>query len=152
MPVHSFNVASAAALTGAYLMAIYGHERWVDGGFGHSIFLNRLLIEQKKMPIETIRRQVADFLLDFEGIRVAHTLHEAYADDRLSKSINKLSAGDVVFMLQPGWQLTFGDNTTIDNVIEENADVPVLIMSGKHDTLPDKQITPQEFIYLLTKN
>ena len=152
MPVHSFNVDRAAALTGAYLMAIYGHERWVDGGFGQSIFLNRLLIEQKKMPIETIRQQVADFLLDFEGVRVAHTLHEAYSDDRLARSMNKLSAGDVVFMLQPGWQLTFGDNTIIDNVIDERADIPVFIMSGKHNTLPDKQITPQEFIYLITKN
>ena len=34
LPVQRFNADRAAALTGTYLMAIYGHERWVDGGHG----------------------------------------------------------------------------------------------------------------------
>ena len=42
LPVQRFNADRAAALTGTYLMAIYGHERWVDGGHGPFIYLNRI--------------------------------------------------------------------------------------------------------------
>ena len=49
MPVQQFNADRAAALTGTYLMALYGHERWVDGAYGQSIYLNRTLIEQKRL-------------------------------------------------------------------------------------------------------
>jgi hypothetical protein len=43
MPVQQFNVDRAAALTGTYLMALYGHERWVDGSYGQSLYVNRTL-------------------------------------------------------------------------------------------------------------
>jgi len=90
--------------------------------------------------------------MDFEGVQTAMPAYEVLRYQPLGASLSKQHLGDVVFMLQPGWQLTFGDNTIIDNVIDERADIPVFIMSGKHNTLPDKQITPQEFIYLITKN
>ena len=54
MPVQQFNADRAAALTGTYLMALYGHERGVDGAYGQSIYLNRTLIEQKRLSLETI--------------------------------------------------------------------------------------------------
>ena len=77
MPVQPFNTDRAAALTSTYLMALYGHERWVDGAYGQSIYLNRTLIEQKRLSLETIQRQVANFLMDFEGVQIAMPGHEA---------------------------------------------------------------------------
>ena len=68
MPVQYFNVDRAAALTATYLMALYGTERWVDGGYGQSIYLNRSLIEQKHLSLPQLQQQVAAFLMDFEGI------------------------------------------------------------------------------------
>lgn len=126
-PIRQFSVERAAALTSAYLMALYGRERWVDGGYGHSIYLNRALIEQKRLSLEDIQRQVAHFLMDFEGIQVAYTTHEAYLDQRLTTSLNKRAAGDVVFLLQPGWQLTTGENLLIDAVVDDDPTSPLMI-------------------------
>jgi len=153
MPVRRFNVDRAAALTNAYLMAIYGHERWVDGGCGQAIYLNRLLLEQKKIPIENIRQQVADFLMDFDGIRVAHPLQEACLDPLTAASMNKLSAGDVVFVLQPGWQLSAGEeNAATDHVLEETPDIPLLLWTEGRKEQLRTNLVPSDIIQLITNN
>lgn len=141
MPIRQFNIDRAAALTGTYLMAIYGHERWVDGGFGQSIYLNRTLIEQKRLNLETIQRQVANFLMDFEGIQVAMPNYEALLYPELARSLSKLHTGDVVFMLQPGWQLMQDERRTLDMVIDDNPTAPVLFWSGSLRTMPQEKLS-----------
>ena len=118
MPVQQFNVDRAAALTGTYLMALYGHERWVDGGYGQSIYLNRTLIEQKRLSLETLQRQVANFLMDFEGVQIAMPGHEAFHYPVLGATLNKRFTGDVVFMLQPGWRLMQDEKKALEDDIE----------------------------------
>lgn len=138
MPRQQFNIDHAAALTGTYLMAIYGHERWVDGGYGQSIYLNRTLIEQKRLSIETMERQVADFLLEFEGVRMAYPRHEAFVAPQLSGALNKRSVGDVVFTLEEGWQLKANDRTVLDYVVDANARIPVMLWSGTLRSFPEQ--------------
>jgi len=106
MPLQILSMDRVVALTSTYLMALYGHERWIDGGWGHSIFLNRMLIEQKHMNLETIRRQVADFLMEFEGIRFACPASEAYLYPDMNPSLHKRFIGDVVFELQSNYCLS----------------------------------------------
>ncbi|MBR6118317.1 MAG: alkaline phosphatase family protein [Paludibacteraceae bacterium] len=140
MPVQRFNVDRAAALTGTYLMALYGHERWIDGAYGQSIYLNRSLIEQKRLNLETIQRQVANFLMDFEGVQIAMPSHEAVRYPLLGTSLCKRHTGDVVFMLQPNWQLMQDDNNTIDFVIDEKPVVPLLLWSGTLRPMPQEAL------------
>lgn len=136
IPVQTFNVDRAAALIGTYLMAIYGHERWVDGGYGNAIYLNRTLIEQKRLSLETIQRQVANFLMDFEGVQLAFPQHEALLHPLFQASLNKRFAGDVCFSLQPGWQLMSNENTSSDNVLDTQAKAPLLLWSGSLRPMP----------------
>lgn len=140
MPVRQFNIDRAAALTGTYLMALYGHERWVDGAYGQSIYLNRSLIEQKRMNLESIQRQVANFLMDFEGVQVAFPHYEAFHYPLIGNSLCKKHTGDVVFILQPGWQLMQNDQQPIDRVIDEQPAVPVLLWSGEILPMPQGTI------------
>ena len=140
IPVQQFNTDRAAALTGTYLMALYGHERWVDGGYGQSIYLNRTLIEQKRLNLETIQRQVANFLMDFEGVQIAMPSYEAVRYPLLSTTLCKRHAGDVVFLLQPGWQLMQDEKKAVDKVIDENPKVPVLLWSGTLRPMPQNPI------------
>ena len=151
MPVRQFNVDRAAALTGTYLMAIYSHERWVDGSYGHSIYLNRTLIEQKRLNLETIQRQVANFLMDFEGIEVAMPIHESLLYPPLRDSFNKRHMGDVVFNLQPGWQLMQNEQHAIDKIIDENPQAPLLFWSGTLRPMPQGQLTATDIADLLFK-
>ena len=136
MPARYFSVDRAAALTGTYLMALYGHERWVDGGFGQSIYLNRTLIEQKRLNLETIQRQVATFLMEFEGVQIAMPGYEALQYPMLSRSMCKRHSGDVVFMLQPGWLLMIDEQNILDSVIEDNPASPLLLWSGTLRPMP----------------
>lgn len=140
MPVQLFNADRAAALTGTYLMALYGHERWIDGSYGQSIYLNRTLIEQKRLSLETIQRQVANFLMDFEGIQIAMPGHEALQYPLLNTTLNKKHAGDVIFLLQPGWQLMQDERHSIDQVIDDNPLSPVLFWSGAMRPMPQERL------------
>lgn len=140
MPVQQFNADRAAALTGTYLMALYGHERWVDGVYGQSIYLNRALIEQKRLNLETIQRQVANFLIDFEGVQIAMPNHEAVHYPLLGTSLCKRHMGDVIFMLQAGWQLMADEQHTVDHVIDEQPSAPLLLWSGTLRPMPQHQI------------
>ena len=139
MSIQHFNVDRAAALTSTYLMAIYGHERWVDGGYGPFIYLNRTLIEQKRLSLETIQRQVANLLMDFEGVHVAYPIHEAITSDS-RHSIYRKHAGDVYFQLQENWILDSDEHTTYDHVIQNKPIVPLMLWSGSMRTFPEKEL------------
>jgi len=138
----TFNIDRAAALVGTYLMAMYGHERWVDGGYGNSIFLNRTLIEQKKLSVNTIRRQVADILEEMEGVHKAFPISELpllQGDGEMAKLRNSTGryAGDVVVMLTEGTTLMQGEKLKLDNVLTEEPVVPLLFWCGAYLTFPD---------------
>jgi hypothetical protein len=136
MPVQYFNVDRAAALTATYLMALYGTERWVDGGYGQSIYLNRSLIEQKHLSLPQLQQQVAAFLMDFEGVAAAFPFTEALGSVALANTVNKKGFGDVVFTLQPHWLLKANDNHLLDHVVEASPTVPVMIWSGAYQAFP----------------
>lgn len=149
MPVQQFNVDRAAALTGTYLMALYGHERWVDGGYGQSIYLNRMLIEQKRLSLETLQRQVANFLMDFEGVQIAMPGYEALRYPILSSTLCKRHTGDIVFMLQPGWKLQRNEKYTLDHVIDDDPESPIMFWSGTIRPMPQGTLTALDLANLL---
>jgi len=152
MPVQSFNADRAAALTGTYLMALYGHERWVDGVYGQSIYLNRTLIEQKRLSLETIQRQVANFLMEFEGVRLAMPGHEAMQYPQTGATLCKRHTGDVIFLLQSGWQLMQDDNQITDRVVDDNPVSPLFYWSGTLRPMPQNQLNATNVVQLIVES
>lgn len=150
LSVQHFNVDRAAALTGTYLMAIYGHERWVDGGHGPFIYLNRMLIEKKRMSLETIQRQVANFLMDFEGVQVAYPIHEAITSED-KHSIYRKHAGDVYFRLQDNWLLDSKEDQPFDQVVQAQPSVPLLYWSGTMASFPEGKLQATDIKSLIMK-
>ena len=148
LSVQRFNADRAAALTGTYLMAIYGHERWVDGGHGPFIYLNRLLIEKKRMSLETIQRQVANFLMDFEGVQVAYPIHEAITSEDKA-SIYRKHAGDVYFRLQDNWLLDNNETEAFDHVVQSTPTVPLLYWSGAMTSFPENPLQATDIKWLI---
>lgn len=145
-----FNIDRAAALTSTYLMAIYGHERWVDGGYGPFIYLNRTLIEQKRLSLEDIQRQVANFIMDFEGVQVAYPIHEAIRSEH-SSSIYRRMAGDVFFQLQDHWILDTNDRMQYDHVIQSAPTAPLMLWSATLRTFPSKEMDATDVKSLIIK-
>lgn len=151
MPVQPFNADRAAALTATYLMALYGHERWVDGAYGQAIYLNRTLIEQKRLSLETIQRQVANFLMDFEGVQIAMPGYEAVQYPLLATSLSKRHIGDVLFLLQPGFRLMQNEKKAVDRVIDENPVSPLLLWTGTLRPMPQGQLDATDVADLIFK-
>jgi len=152
MPAQQFNVDRASALISTYLMALYGHERWVDGGFGQGIYLNHTLIEQKRENLEVMQRQVANLLMEFEGVQVAMPSHEALLYPMLSTTLCKRHMGDVVFMLQPGWILMNNDRNQADMVVDEHPQSPLLLWSGTLRAMPQGQLDATDVMKLIIEN
>lgn len=157
LPIVRFNIDRAAALVGTYLMALYGHERWVDGGFGNSIYLNKTLIEQKKLALETIRHQVADFLREMEGVQDAYSITDIpllQGDGEFEKLRNSTGkkSGDVVVMLSERALLMINEQVEMDQVIQQNPEVPLLMWSGAHQAFPELPTPlPATEVYKLIK-
>lgn len=141
LPVGSFNIDRAAALAGTYLMALYGHERWIDGGYGNSIYLNHNLIEQKKMSLPLLKQQVADFLSQMAGVHMAYPvdhLRQIPGDEQIQAVQNSLTtrSGDVILTLQYGWTLMHNETTVADYVLDVNPMTPLYLWYGAYHTFP----------------
>lgn len=111
IPAGYFNANRSLALLSTYLMAIYGHERWISGYYGKNIYLNKKLIDEKKINFREMQQNIAEFMLEFEGIQGAFTSSQVMnmgGDnnsmlERIRSSSNKRNAGDIVITLLPGW-------------------------------------------------
>lgn len=111
IPAGYFNARRSLALVSTYLMAIYGQQRWIEGYYGKNIFLNKKLIEEKNLNYNEITQNIANFMLEFEGIQTAFPSLQVLnmggnANSemiRIRNSTNKNSMGDVIFTLLPGW-------------------------------------------------
>ena len=149
IPIHSFNLGRATALTSVYLMAIYGYEKWIDGCYGQSVYLNRTLIEEKGLDLQKIERQVADFLTDFEGVQAAYPRHEALLVPDLTIGLAKSYIGDVVVSLQPSWRMMADDENEVDHVMDSRVDVPLYWLRPNEKTTLPTPLRATELIHIL---
>lgn len=111
IPAGYFSANRSMALLNTYLMAIYGQEKWVEGYFAKNIYLNRNLIAARKINLNEIRKNVIDFMLEFEGVQAAFGSSELFtlagdensASMKTRNSVHKNTLGDVTINLMPGW-------------------------------------------------
>lgn len=111
MPVGDFQPESAFALLNSFLNITYGEAKWVEHLSGQQVYLDHKLVERNKVDIIEMRNQIADFLTQFEGIRVAlpaHILQQGGSDNsalaNLYRSYMINRSGDVLYVLSDGWQ------------------------------------------------
>ncbi len=134
-----FDIDRAAALTSTYLIALYGHERWIEGRYGNSLYLNKGLIEQKKLSLSEVESRVCSFLMDFEGVAAAYPVNKAMLLDQTKESINKHCTGDIVITLEHGWQY-------------REPKVTLLWWSGRGANYPKEPIDYKQIRHLIYNN
>jgi hypothetical protein len=139
-----FNSFRSMALLNAYLMAMYGQEKWIKAYYGRHIFLNRSLIEEKGHNFKLFQQLVSEFIAEFEGVQSAWPMqelirlpvHPETEMARLRNSIHQKTSGDVVIMLKPGWLETDEQNRPVGESGALNTRFPVYFSGWK--------ITPQQ--------
>ena len=136
IPTGEFHPKRCAALLNTYLMAIYGSENWVLGYHNQQIYLNRRLIENKKVDLHEIQIKAAEFVVQFSGVQdvvTSHQLLHGNWNEKINEYKNgfhrKLS-GDLLIAIQPGWDIIYEDINT-DNISVRKDGIPApLILYG----------------------
>jgi arylsulfatase A-like enzyme len=119
------------------LIAKYGAGDWVINESNQNIFLNRGLVEQKKLTLKTIQQEVALWTLEMEGVHAAFTHAElSYAIERegLSEKIqmgfDQKQSGDVIYMLKSGWLEYAKQGTTHGSGYDYDTHVPFILFGN----------------------
>jgi len=134
IPSGYFRQNQALQLLRSYLNAIYGEGDWVKGYSEKQVFLNRVLIEDARLPLEEVQKKVARFLVQFTGVASAYPYSAFEANDfgngNLRRIINNFSpqrSGDVIVTLNSGWVEKEGDNVANHNSpYEYDSHVPLI--------------------------
>lgn len=131
IPTGEFSPRKAVSLLNMYLMAIHGNGEWVSGYHNGFFYLNRQLIKDRGLSDAELRRESAEFLARMAGVSDVYTLDDILArragdnPTALHRNISPNHAGDLMVMVNPGWEVTDGNNdeTTADR---PQAQLPVV--------------------------
>ncbi len=140
IPSGQFSPRRAISLLNMYLMAIHGNGDYVNGYYNGYFFLNRKLIKERDLNAVEIRREAADFLARMSGVSDVYTIDDILArragDDPLTlqRNTSPNHAGDLLVMINPGWEISDGNIESPTNVqlpVVRNAATtsPVYILS-----------------------
>ncbi|MDO4707021.1 MAG: alkaline phosphatase family protein [Porphyromonadaceae bacterium] len=105
------SLGQTKALVNMYLSASYGPGNWIDQIYGNRIYLNRQLIEEKKLDLATLQGKVAGLWREIKGVGLAYAasnIREGFGGNALSlwiSSVPRDDDADVYWDLLPGWNI-----------------------------------------------
>lgn len=111
IPGGDFSAKRAISLLNSYLTALHGQDDYVSGYYKGHIYLNHKALDSKGISPEQGAAEASDFLSKMSGIDAAYTLADirSSSDSRaadLYPGIDLKTAGDVVLLFSPGWNVT----------------------------------------------
>ncbi|WP_114782022.1 alkaline phosphatase PafA [Botryobacter ruber] len=96
--------------TEQYLDKTYGAGKWVEQYTNQQLYLNRKLIESKKLNRLEVQEKVAGYVTRFEAVARAMSAESIQRSGwtegmvvRMVNGYNATRSGDVLVVLQPGW-------------------------------------------------
>lgn len=114
LPSGTFYINRSANLLNIYIGAIYGQGRYVEGCFHNEIFLNRKLIEQKRISFRDVLSRSQEFLIQNAGVKDVFTSSRILAGGanvtKIRNGYNPTVSGDIIIEVAPGWQLLNEDS------------------------------------------
>ena len=125
LPYGQYSPRKAISLLNLYLIALHGNGEWISGYYDRYFYLNRELIKERQIDLQTIQRETADFLKRMAGISDAYTIgdiidgHAGENPAALRRNTSYLTAGDVLVELAPGWEVVdvpFNDTYRLNDI------------------------------------
>ena len=130
MPLGYVAPESMIALLKSYLNITYGQGDWIEFTTDQQIYLNRSLIEKRKLDLSSFQSVTATFINQFEGVKLALPASDFEKGDyvksqltAVSQSFNFKRSGDVLYVLENGWQPQFKYKRTI---YTDNSRIPMI--------------------------
>ena len=92
-----------------YLNKQYGRQNWIQNFDGDQVYLNREIINERKLNLKTVQQDAATFLSGLKWIRVALSAHDLqtriYNDGihkKLQNGFHPKRSGDILLSFEPG--------------------------------------------------
>ncbi|WP_439880609.1 alkaline phosphatase PafA [Pontibacter sp. MBLB2868] len=111
-------VSSSSAIKDSvetYLNKAYGKGKWVESYINQQIYLNRSLIDSKKLNLSDVQQRVANYVVRFEpvvravtGTNLMTTNWSSGMMERVERGYFPPRSGDVVLILRTGWFEGYG--------------------------------------------
>ncbi len=110
IPAGYFNQNGAISLLKSALDNVYGKGDWIKAYHSQQIYLNRILIEDAKIPLNEFQNYTAQFILQFSGVANTVTSTTLQTTDftsgifkKIQNGFNQKRSGDVIINLKAGW-------------------------------------------------
>jgi len=144
IPTGIFYINRTANLLNVYLSAVYGQGRYIETCFRDEMYLNRKLIEQKRISQSDILRRCQEFLIQNAGVRDVFTIERITAGGNdiqlIRNGYNPRLSGDIKIEIASGWQLLNED--THENYTYRSCNVPFPIILYGTGIKPMRISTP----------
>lgn len=141
IPAGIFNTRFILTQMNGYCSMQYGEGNWILNFSNEQVFINHKLAEERKVPVETIQRDLADFLLRFDGIKEVYTAtdmrRQEYSRGKaelLQMGFSHKASGDLLLILEPAWLTGFPRGTTHGTGYTYDTHVPIVLMGWKIPT------------------
>ncbi|GHT62030.1 alkaline phosphatase [Bacteroidia bacterium] len=123
------------ALLNMYLMAVYGSGEWVKGYYNEQIYLNKKLVEDKKVDWDEILHKSAGFISQFSGVQDVTTAGQWFVNDAgragdFRRGMHKKISGDLYIELQPGWTVVHENQANKSDYKQNNSALSPLFIWG----------------------
>lgn len=133
-----FNARQFEVITNAYLGGKFGQGDWVVGYTDRALYINRLLAEEKRIPVTQIQNEAARFATRFRG--VSHALSadmltsNSYAGGcgrKMQNAFYPRRSGDVIINLMPERiEITDDVRSASGSMYDYDTHVPLIIFGA----------------------
>ncbi|RZS96023.1 alkaline phosphatase PafA [Cecembia calidifontis] len=135
VPAGNFNSRFILTQMRGFCVLNYGEGNWISNFSNEQVFINHELAKEKGISIEKIQRELADFLLRFDGIKEVYTATDMRRMDYqtgkkhlLQMGYNHKASGDLLLILEPAWLTSSWRGTTHGTGYTYDTHVPIIFM------------------------
>ncbi|OOG78642.1 alkaline phosphatase PafA [Algoriphagus sp. A40] len=133
VPAGNLNTNYILGQISGYCNAKYGQGEWILKYTGDQVFLNRRLADEKKVDFLALQRDLADWMLRFNGIKEVYTAEDMRTRQfpygrahLLQMGYNHVSSGDLLLVFEPAWMVSGTRGTTHGSPYNYDTNVPML--------------------------
>lgn len=134
IPTGTFYINRAAGLLNMYFGAIWGQGRYIEACTDSQLYVNRKLLEQKRVALTDFGQRAREFLLQMEGVRNVYTALQLLSESnsqiaKVRNGFHPQHNGDILIEVNPGWHLQ-NEDTGEDRVSQTSAITFPIILYG----------------------
>ncbi|MBN7811770.1 alkaline phosphatase family protein [Algoriphagus sp. H41] len=133
VPAGNINTNYIFGQISGYCNAKYGQGDWILKYTGDQVFLNRTLAEEKNVDFVAMQRDLANFMLRFNGIKEVYTAEDMRTQQftygrahLLQMGYNHKASGDLLLVFEPAWMVGGARGTTHGSPYNYDTNVPIL--------------------------